>query len=303
MTDQQTVLITGGTGSLGYRTAAAILDAGWHVVITGRDSKTVAAAAHRLGEKAVGLPLDLGSLDSVRRFADSITRSGLPPLHAIVCNAGMQVVSGITFTADGFEQTFGVNHLAHFLLVQELLPLLATPGRVVFVASDTHDPKKPTGTPAPNYSSAMALAYPEDDGAAAAAAGRRRYTTSKLCNVLTTYELARRIGNHMPPITVNAFDPGLMPGTGLGRDYPGIQRLAWRFLLPAMTLVPGLNIHTPKRSAAALARLVLDPALAETTGRYFSGRREIRSSDDSYDLDLAADLWNTSVELIEKVRH
>ncbi|MCU1640137.1 MAG: hypothetical protein JWN03_412 [Nocardia sp.] len=304
MTDPRTVLITGGTGSLGYRTAAAILDAGRHVVITGRDSETVAAAANRLGDNAVGLPLDLGSLDSVRRFAGAITRSGLPPLHAIVCNAGMQIVSGTTFTADGFEQTFGVNHLAHFLLVQELLPLLATPGRIVFVASDTHDPKKPTGMPAPNYTSALALAYPEADDAAAGAAGRRRYTTSKLCNVLTTYELARRLGDETPPpITVNAFDPGLMPGTGLGRDYPGIQRLAWRFLLPAMTLVPGLNIHTPRRSAAALARLVLDPALAGTTGRYFSGRREIRSSDESYDADLAADLWNTSVELIEKVRH
>lgn len=272
-------LITGGTGSLGFQAAKAIIAGGWDVVITGRDA--VADAATRLG--AVGLPLDLGSLEQVRRFAREV-----PVPHAIVCNAGIQNVSGTVLTEDGIEQTFGVNHLAHFLLVRELLPRMAPGARVIFVASDTHDPAKPTGMPAPVYTDARSLAYPAEESGSTV--GRRRYTTAKLCNVLATYEFARRV----PTATFMAFDPGLMPGTGLARDYRGVQAFAWRYLLPALTVVPGLNIHTPRKSGEALARLVLEP---ELTGGYYSGRRAIRSSKDSYDLAKAADLWDTSVEL------
>lgn len=308
MTSQRTVAITGGTGSLGYQTAKAIAAThdGWVVVITGRDRAATTLAASALSSATnadvVGMPLDLSSMDDVRRFSADLTARGLPPLHGIVCNAGIQIVSGTTVTTDGFEATFGVNHLAHFLLIQRLLPHMMAPGRIVLVASDTHDPTRPTGMPAPVYTDARSLAHPDDtDGESATLIGRRRYTTSKLCNVLMAYELARRlsVGELTPsPITVNAFDPGLMPGTGLARDYTGMQAFAWRYLLPALTVVPGINAHTPHRSAAALARLITDPALEHTTGRYFSGTREMRSSDDSYDLAKAADLWRTSTDLV-----
>ncbi|MGY2092994.1 SDR family NAD(P)-dependent oxidoreductase [Nocardia gipuzkoensis] len=305
MSTSRTVLITGGTGSLGYRAAEAILagDSSWQVVITGRSPVRVHEAAHSLGDRAVGIPLDLASLYEVRRFAREFGEHQLPPLHAIICNAGIQIVSGTVLTIDGIEQTFAVNHLAHSLLVRELLAKLQAPGRIIFVASDTHDPTKPTGMPAPAYNTAWDLAYPDDtDGTSSPGpTGRRRYTTSKLCNVLTTYELARQLdsGTVQPQITVNAFDPGLMPGTGLGRDYHGIQGLAWRYLLPALTVVPGINVHTPRRSGQALARLVLDPDLATTTGKYFSGHRQIRSSSDSYDPGKAEDLWTISIKLTE----
>src|SRR3989442_1396135 len=66
-----------------------------------------------------------------------------------------------------------------------------------------------------------------------ATAGRRRYTTSKLCNVLCTYELDRRLRSQgREGISVNAYDPGLMPGTGLARNYSGLQRFVWRFVIP-----------------------------------------------------------------------
>jgi len=311
VTDQRTALITGGTGSLGYQAAKAIAaDRGWVVVITGRRpaevSRAAAALSGETGAEVVGMPLDLGALADVRRFAGELVNRGLPQLHAIVCNAGTQTVSGRAVTSDGFEQTFAVNHLAHFLLVRELLPHLASHGRIVLVASDTHDPAKRTGMPAPTYIDARSLAYPDDTRPSGGVAGRRRYATSKLCNVLMAYELARRLAagsvEGSPAVTVNAFDPGLMPGTGLARDYPRAQVLAWRYLLPALTVVPGLNVHTPRRSGAALARLVTDPDLADTTGRYFSGTREIRSSADSYDLGKAADLWETSAELVDSRR-
>jgi len=95
--------------------------------------------------------------------------------------------------------------------------------------------------PAPHYTSAADLAGPDTS----AEEGRRRYTTSKLCNVLFTYELDRRVGDG---VSVNAFDPGLMPGSGLARDYPPVQRLAWRFLFPALRVLPGVR-STGRRGA------------------------------------------------------
>ncbi len=70
-------------------------------------------------------------------------------MHALVCNAGLQIVSGLQQTADGVEMTFGVNHLGHFALVDGLLEHLVAPARIVLVASGTHDPEKLTGMPHP----------------------------------------------------------------------------------------------------------------------------------------------------------
>jgi NAD(P)-dependent dehydrogenase (short-subunit alcohol dehydrogenase family) len=298
-------LITGGTGSLGYRTAELLARARWTVIITGRAALGTTAAAQRIaagtGAEVIGLPLDLTSLDQVRRFAADLAGRGLPALDAIVCNAGIQIVSGDSRTRDGLETTFVVNHLAQFLLVRLLLPSMSQAGRIVLVASGTHDPARHTGMPAPRYTQARALAYPEPAGRDdAALVGRRRYTTSKLCNVLTAYELSRRLAAGelgSPGVTVNAFDPGLMPGTGLARDYSGFQAFAWRYLLPALTGLPGLNVHTPRRSARALARLITDPELEGVSGQYFSGFHRTRSSTESYDRSMAAQLWAASAEL------
>jgi len=200
-----------------------------------RDPARGAAAMQELGQpnRCTVLRLDLASLESIRAFTEGVKTAALPPLHAIVCNAGVQVVSGIQQTVDGFEMTFGVNHLGHFALLQSLRGLLTTPARIVVVSSGTHDPSKHTGMPDPAYTSAAELARPGISGDDSDA-GRRRYTTSKLCNVLFTYELDRRLDRGAHGITVNAFDPGLMPGSGLARDYPPLQRFAWRFLLPAL---------------------------------------------------------------------
>jgi NAD(P)-dependent dehydrogenase (short-subunit alcohol dehydrogenase family) len=250
------------------------------------------------------MALDLASLDSVRAFAKELQRrvstNELPPLRALVCNAGLQ--GGKTFTADGFETTFGVNHLGHFLLVNLLLPSLKAPARIVVVSSGVHDPAKKTGMPDPAWNAPAALARgemgPAAQGDSASADSGRRYTTSKLANVYFTYELARRLP---AGVTINAFNPGLMPGTGLAREYPAPFRWLWLHVLPRMIpllrLVRSPDIHTVDASGAALAWLVTDPALAETSGKYFSGRTEIRSSEASYDVARASELWQASTNL------
>jgi NAD(P)-dependent dehydrogenase (short-subunit alcohol dehydrogenase family) len=291
------VIITGATSGLGLECARALLssDPSWHVVLPVRDAGRGAAAVAELGEpqRCTVMPMDLASLTSVRAFVDDVRASTLPPLHAIVCNAGVQVVSGTEHTQDGIEMTFGVNHLGHFALVQGLLDTLTHPARILVVSSGTHDPSKHTGMPDPRYTSAADLAHP---GEAAEENGRRRYTTSKLCNVLFSYELDRRLGDG---VTVNAFDPGLMPGSGLARDYSPLGRLAWRYLFPALRVLP--NVNSTRTSGRHLAALVNDTRFDSVSGQYFEGRRPIKTSTESYDRDMARDLWETSEALLSHV--
>jgi NAD(P)-dependent dehydrogenase (short-subunit alcohol dehydrogenase family) len=291
----RTAIITGASSGLGLECARALLrsDPTGHVVLPVRDTGRGADAVRQLGEpqRCTVRPMDLASLTSVRAFVDGFRGTTLPPLHAIVCNAGVQVVSGTEWTQDGVEMTFGVNHLGHFALVQGLLGELSHPARILVVSSGTHDPAKHTGMPNPDYTCAADLAHPRAEQSADD--GRRRYTTSKLCNLLFTYELDRRLGDG---VTVNAFDPGLMPGSGLARDYPPLQRLAWRYLFPALRVLPG--VRSTRASGGYLAALATDARFDGVSGEYFAGRKPIRSSADSYDRGKALDLWETSEQLL-----
>src|SRR5260221_13796710 len=228
----QTVLLTGGTSGLGYASAQAMAayHRDSHLVLTSRNHRQAMQAVDTLKRQTGNqhiewMPLDLASLASIRMFARELTIRKLPPLHAVVCNAGLQVVSGTTYTQDGFETTFGVNGLGHFLLVNLLLRQLVTPARIVFVSSDAHDPEssktfmsRMIGTMPPRYRDARALAWPEqypdaeERNESPKVVGMRRYSTSKLCDIFYAYELARRLqsqGHSTPehPIKVNAFNP------------------------------------------------------------------------------------------------
>jgi len=296
-----TAVITGATSGLGYESARALLrrDASWHVVLAVRDHERGQAVAESLGqpERCSVLKLDLASLASVHAFTAEHRDAGLPPTRAVICNAGVQVISDTRLTEDGYELTFGVNHLAHFALVRGLLDQLARPSRIIVVSSGTHDPAKRTGMPEPRYTSAERLAHADGEPEEPLARlGRRRYTTSKLCNVLFAYELDRRLGHGDGGVTVNAFDPGLMPGSNLARDYSGAQRFAWRFALPLLRVLP--HVHSSRTSGTHLAALVDDERYADVSGQYFLGLRSVRSSVESYDRDKAADLWRTSERLI-----
>ena len=177
-----------------------------------------------------------------------------------------------------------------------LLADLATDGRVVFVSSNTHDPAQKTGMPAPCYQNARALASDFEPGSKA---GQVRYTTSKLCNVLCAYELARRLEQSGDPrlqsLRVNAFDPGMMPGTGLARSYPASLRFVWRYILPALTLVQK-NVNRPGTSGRRLAALA-DGSMGDFTGQYVSMGQVAASSPESHDADKARDLWDTSAAM------
>jgi light-dependent protochlorophyllide reductase len=309
--DRSTVLITGGNSGIGFECAQALAKNGWHVLIASRDRKASAEAVERIAHEcgrdtASEMGLDLGSTESVRRFANDIEARDMP-LRALVCNAGLQMTTGPRLSPDGFELTFAVNHLGHFLLTNLLLRRLRThaPARIVIVASGVHDPQLRTGMPKPAVT---------DVGTLAATGGPRQgefdgrlaYVNSKLCNLWFTYELVRRLnaaGAASGECTVNAFDPGLVPGSGLARDYPTVLRFIWNRILPAVArvLTPVVPTINPAwKSGGALARLVLDPALAGISGKYFPSHarwRDAPSSDESYNQDRARALWDDSVRM------
>lgn len=311
----RTAVITGGNSGLGHSCAKALLtaqgDAPWHLVLACRDTAKAESVAESLRKEAGAakvsvMPLDLASLASVRSFAgalkEKLSTGEMPALKALVCNAAVQGAK--KFTPDGFESTFGVNHLGHFLLVELLKGSLSPGSRVTVVASGVHDPTQ-TGTwsvPAPAWNDPDALARgelgPASKGDDEGKDRMRRYGTSKLANVYFTYALARRLPEG---VTANAFDPGLMPGTGLTRAYPAPMLWLWMHvmprIIPLLRLAISPNIHTADESGAALARLAAGAELAGVNGKYFEGRKEIRSSDESYDKGRADELWDASLRL------
>ncbi len=289
-----TVIITGGNAGLGFEIAKEIAhDSARMVVIASRNpdlGDEAVAKLRALGAQAVFLPLELGVQASVHRFAKLLRDAALPPLQAIICNAGMMNAATPQKTKEGYETTFAVNHLGHFLLVRLLLDDLQADGRITFISSGTHDPATKTRVPPPAYKSADTLAH---DFAATRRDGMRRYATSKLCNVLCTYELQRRLKEsgdaRLVSIKVNAINPGMMPGTGFARTMPKPMQLISRFVLPLISK----NIQTPENSGKRVAELTMG-AEAAPGGRYFSNGKPTASSDVSYDPALQRELWVSS---------
>ncbi len=298
MSPTQSIIITGGNAGLGFETAKAVLrDRSKLVVIACRNPDLGQKAVKELketGGQAVFLPLDLSDQTSIRRFVDLFGEAKLPPLFAIICNAGMMNAATPQKTAEGYETTFAVNHLGHYLLVRLLLDDLQPNGRITFISSGTHDPKQNTGMPEPVYKDARAIAH---DFEAGRQAGLRRYTTSKLCNIMCTYELSRRLALsadvRLSSIKVNALNPGMMPGTGLARTFPKPMQWIGRYILP---ILRKSKVLTPQASGERVAALTLGSEVAPG-GRYFARGEAIRSSDPSYDESSWCELWVSSAKM------
>ncbi|MGI8760944.1 MAG: SDR family NAD(P)-dependent oxidoreductase [Jatrophihabitantaceae bacterium] len=282
-----TVLITGATRGLGLAAARFAAARGARVLVVGRSTKAVTATAREVGGEPI--VLDLEDLADVRAVAQA-----LPAVDAVALNAGLQVVTGATNTADGFETTFQVNHLAQFLLLELLLARSQPPTRVVLTGSGTHDDTQRTGMPAPLGGDVHDWAHAGDGHEAPGVAGRRRYTTSKLLNAAT----AAAFAHERPEVHFTCLDPGLMLGTGLSRQYPAAARRLTTLLAPALGAVLPFA-STPKTSGKALARLLLDNPPPATTGAYVDYRlRTVPASPKAQDPAFQAEVLRESRALL-----
>ncbi|KAH7140009.1 hypothetical protein B0J13DRAFT_69541 [Dactylonectria estremocensis] len=295
---KRSVIVTGGTANLGYHAALTIAKShpDYLVVLSSRSDKDKAADAinKSLGQdNAVFIPLDLASLANVREYAKQWKTKGYPPIQMLLLNAGLQFPGALTKTMDGIEATFGVNHVGHALLFHLLCPHLADTARIVLTSSGTHDPAMKSGLPDAVYDSAENLAHPP--ASMTNVPGRQRYASSKLANVLWAYALARRLPHRT--MSVNAFDPGLMPGTGLAREGSGVEKFLWLRVMPCvmplLRVAVTPNTHSPAESGVALARLA--EGEGGESGMYFEGVKEIPSSKDSYVVEKQDDLWRWTV--------
>ena len=266
----RTALITGANTGIGLVTARELARGGWRVVLACRNPAKGEAAVDSIrrvtGNSAVrALGCDLASLASVRHSVDEFRASG-DDLHLLVNNAGVGGRRGTT--VDGFEITFGTNHLGHFALTTGLLDLLvaSAPSRVVTVASDNHYQAKGVDF--------AALRRPT-----ASLTGLREYAVSKLCNVLFTQELARRMDDQR--VTSYALHPGVV-ASDIWRRVPWPVR-------PLLTR----RMLTVDQGAATSLYCATSPEVAGESGRYYEECRE-REPSRVATPELGRELWERS---------
>lgn len=271
----KTILITGASSGIGAAAARQLAALGHRVVLharTGEKGEPVRQeiAAATGNENVSLLTADFGALEAVRALAAAF-RAQYDRLDVLINNAGLYL-SKRTETPDGFETTWAVNHLAPFLLTNLLLDRLkaSAPARIINVASNAH-----TGGHI-NFDDLQMRERFNGLGA---------YAQSKLANILFSYELARRLDG--TGVTAVAMHPGVV-NTGIWERNTGLID----YFLRGMSVL----YKSPKKSARAVVRLAVDPALEGVTGTYFDQMKEKKSAAASYDEAVAARLWQVSEE-------
>ena len=276
----KTVLITGGNAGIGLATAKALVGRGAEVVITSRDAERGAGAVRSVeqatGKRAAVMALDLASFASIRGFAAEFLER-YARLDVLINNAGL-ILGDRRLTEEGFEQTFGVNHLGPFLLTGLLLDRLraSAPARVVNLSSDAHRSAR----------SGLDFADLQSVGGYSSFAV---YARSKLANIHFTRELARRLSGS--GVVVNAVHPGVV-ATRFAADGDARGPVAWFFRWARPFL------RSPARGAATSVFVASAPELSGVSGKYFSNCREVAPSRAALDDSAAGRLWEASEALI-----
>lgn len=266
----RTFFITGANTGIGRATAAALAARGATLYLGCRSASRGEAAAAGLrlqtGNEAIySCQLDLADLSSVRACAASFLAADVP-LHGLINNAGVAGQRGVT--RDGFELTFGVNHLGHFALTMALLDRLTAsgPARVVNVSSEAH------------YG-ARGIDFGALRRRTASVSGMREYAVSKLCNVLFAQELARRLAG--TSVTTYALHPGVV-ASDIWR------RIPW----PVRPLVK-MRMISNEQGATTSVYCATSPEVSGQTGLFYDKCREKAPSGVATEA-LAAELWKHS---------
>lgn len=279
----KTVVITGANTGIGKETAVALARAGARVVITSRDAAkgeaAVADIRRSAGTEAVEvLALDLADQRSIHRFADELL-GRTARIDVLVNNAGV-VQRKRTETVDGFETTFGVNHLGGFTLTALLLERLraSAPSRIVNVSSHAHKQAR-RGLDFDDLQSERS--YKPFDV----------YARSKLANIYFTNVLAERLDGS--GVTVNAVHPGFV-ASRFGRDGDG-------GILGDVAMVLGRPLAiSPEKGARTSVWVASAPELADATGGYYYRSAPALTSRAAQDIHAARRLWDVSEQLVAR---
>lgn len=273
----KTILITGANTGIGKATAIALAKKGAKVVIVVRNDKKAAQAANEIskesGSNAISyFAADLSSQQAVRKLALDF-KSSHNRLDVLINNAGC-FFSDLQWTDEKFEMQFATNHLSPFLLTNLLLDLLkaSAPARIVNVSSHSH------------YRGKIHFG---DLNLQDKYNGLVAYEQSKLCNVLFSNELARRLEG--TGVTVNSLHPGVVKTEIAQKNATGIYKLAWSIIKPFMI--------SQEQGAATSVYLASADEVKGVTGKYFAKSKEKYPSRLAQDEALAKKLWEVSAEL------
>ncbi|MFB8789768.1 MAG: protochlorophyllide reductase [Potamolinea sp.] len=312
---KSTVVITGASSGVGLYSAKALAKKGWHVVMACRDLDKAQKAAQSVGipqDSYTLIHIDLGSLQSVRRFVENFRARGLT-LDALVCNAAiyMPLIKEPLRSPEGYELTVTTNHLGHFLLCNIMLEdMKKSPDkdrRMVILGTVTHNPDELGGKipPQPDLGDLQGFAegFKEPitmiDGKAFEPV--KAYKDSKVCNILTMRELHRRY-HDSTGITFTSLYPGCVAETPLFRNhYPLFQKLFPLF----QKYITGGYVSM-ELSGERVAMVVADPEYRQS-GAYWSwGNRQKkdgksfvqRVSPQARDDERGDRLWDLSAKLV-----
>jgi NAD(P)-dependent dehydrogenase (short-subunit alcohol dehydrogenase family) len=273
-------LVTGASAGIGLETALGLVRAGFRVVMAGRDASRTerarAAIVRRAASDRVETALaDFASLAAVRALADTVLARH-DRLDLLVNNAGM-IAPRYQRSADGYELTIAVNHLAPFLLTNLLLDRLrasatdAAPARVVTVASQAHRGAR-----------LDLRTWMDRDGWTPLQA----YGRSKLCNILFTLALARRLADG--GLVAACLHPGVI-ATKIG-DSAGLAGFGWRLAKSFFA--------SPEKGARTSLFLATTPDPARFHGAYLIDSKPARPDPAALDDALAERLWTESARLV-----
>ena len=313
-----TVLITGTTSGVGLNALKSLVDRGWTVVTANRDPVQAAAAATSLGIDAGRvhhLRMDLGDLESVRVGVETLVASLGLPLDALVINAAVYKprLKQPEWSPQGYEISMATNHLGHFLLIQMLLEDLKRSThpspRVVIMGTVTANSKELGGKipiPAPADLGDLAGFKAGFKAPIAMASGKafkpgKAYKDSKLCNMITTQELHRRL-HGSTGIVFSSLYPGCVADSPLFRNTPR----AFQTIFPWFQKNITGGYVSQALAGARLAQVGADPAFAVSGVHWSWGNRQTKGgkqfgqelSDQASNPETADTLWTTSMHLV-----
>lgn len=267
-------LVTGATSGVGKATVNELATRGGTVIGVGRDAarceQTKQEIINSTGNSNVEVLLaDLSSLQEIRRLAGEVNKK-YASIDVLINNAGAFFLRR-KLSPDGYEMTWALNHLSYFLLTNLLLEKLEkeTPSRIVIVSSGSH------------YRGRIKF---EDVNLTTGYTGWAAYSQSKLANILFAYELDRRVKG--TNITVNSLTPGFV-ATRIGHNSGPLIA----FIVQLFQKMGGM---TPEEGAQTMVYLATSPEVDQVSGKFFREKKAVRTSDLSYDRELARHVWEIS---------
>lgn len=297
----RTVLLTGSTSGIGERMLHRLADHAGRpdIVLLARDTVVMdrqVASLRGRGLAARGIHINLSDLESVSTALDEIAaaqeRGDLAPIDVALLNAGSQFASRRKAGAQGHELTFSVNVIAQHLMLRGLEPRLAAGANAIVMGSSTHRGARASFNlvPDPEWREPALLAQVDGPSVAGSEDTKRggvAYATSKLALVTLSHDWAERFG--AAGRRLNTYDPGLVPGTGLGKDMQAYRYWVWKYLMPAMRVLPGAT--TAVNTARHAVELVMGDVFADLNDGYVEIGRVTRAEAVTFERARRDALW------------